>query len=204
MTLESWLLFCATETVLCLTPGPAVLLVVSLSVSRGLGDGLRANLGVLSANALYFALAATSLASALLASWHLFVLIKWCGAAYLIWLGVRMIFRSYRYGESEGSLPPKGRRAYLHGFVAQGSNPKLLVFFAAIVPQFIDPTVPLGFQMLVLGISSLVIELLMLAAYGLAANRVRSTTMGFSRAAERAGGALLIGAGAGLASLSRD
>ena len=90
MSFETWLLFCATEAVLCFTPGPAVLLVVSLSLSRGPRSGLGGSLGILVANALYFAISATGLGAVLLASWQVFIVIKWVGAAYLVWLGIRM------------------------------------------------------------------------------------------------------------------
>ena len=93
MTLEAWLLFCATETVLCLSPGPAVLLVVSLSLVRGGRAGLHAASGILAVNALWFALSATSLAAILVASWQVFFVVKWAGAAYLVYLGVRMLAR---------------------------------------------------------------------------------------------------------------
>jgi homoserine/homoserine lactone efflux protein len=92
LTVEAWLLFCVTEAVLSFTPGPAVLLVVSLGLSRGGRAGVVGSLGILAANAIYFALSATTLGAVLQASWQLFVVVKWLGAAYLIWLGARMIF----------------------------------------------------------------------------------------------------------------
>src|SRR4029077_1829756 len=92
VTLQGWLLFCATETVLCFTPGPAVLLVVSLSLTRGARAGLGASLGILATNAFYFCLSAAGIGAVILASWDLFFLLKWLGAAYLVWLGLRMLF----------------------------------------------------------------------------------------------------------------
>jgi len=85
---HAWLLFTITETVLCLSPGPAVLLVLSVGLTRGWQPGMQASASILVANLLYFVLSATSLGTMLLASWELFVLIKWLGAAYLIWLGL--------------------------------------------------------------------------------------------------------------------
>ena len=84
MTFEAWVAFCLTEAVLCLTPGPAVLLVVSVALGRGFRPGLQASLGILTANTLYFALSATGVAAVLLASSGLFTLLKWAGAAYLV------------------------------------------------------------------------------------------------------------------------
>jgi threonine/homoserine/homoserine lactone efflux protein len=85
MPFQTWALFCATETVLCFTPGPAVLLVVSLALTRGARAGLAGSLGILVANAVYFILSATGIGAVLLASWQLFSLINWLGAAYLSW-----------------------------------------------------------------------------------------------------------------------
>ena len=92
MSLEAWIAFCVTEAVLCFTPGPAVLLVVSAALGRGLRASLGASLGILTANTLYFALSATGVAAAVVASRELFLVLKWSGAAYLVWLGLRMAF----------------------------------------------------------------------------------------------------------------
>jgi len=209
MSLDSWLLFCATETVLCFTPGPAVLLVVSMSLSRGVRAGLASSFGILSANALYFVLSATSLGAILLASWQLFSVVKWLGAAYLIWLGVRM-FRSASSvsPQEDNSAAPavhSPQRAFSLGFLTQGANPKALVFFTAILPQFIDTNFPVGIQVLLLGVSSVVIELLVLSLYAATchtaqawANRPRAVVW-----LRRTGGLLLVGAGARLAAIRR-
>ena len=162
MSLDSWLMFCATEAVLCFTPGPAVLLVVSLSLTRGGVSGFRSSLGILTANALYFGLSATGLGAVLYASWELFVLVQWAGATYLVWLGLRMLL-----ARAPDAVPPtvpaaERRGPFLKGFLVQGANPKALIFFTALLPQFIDPGAPIAPQVLVLGLSSVVIELVAL------------------------------------------
>src|SRR5262249_11533280 len=92
MTWQKWVMFMVMEIVLCLTPGPAVLFVVAQGLRYGAARSLWANLGILSGNAFYFALSATSLGALLLASHELFTAVKWAGAAYLVWLGVTTFF----------------------------------------------------------------------------------------------------------------
>jgi len=198
MTLEAWLLFCAAETLLCLIPGPAVLLVVSLGMTRSASAGTRAGLGILSANALYFAISATGLGAILLASWQVFFAIKWLGAAYLVWIGVGMWLR--RADDLPQPETPRPGAGFRHGFVTQAANPKLLVFFGAILPQFVDPAAPLPFQMAVLGTSSIAIELVVLVGYArLAASGGQLLKSPTSRVwISRLGGALLIAAAARL------
>ena len=203
MTLNTWLLFCLTEAVLCLTPGPAVLLVVSMALTRGSSAGFGASLGILAANGVYFAISATSLGALLLASAELFTVVKWAGAAYLIWTGARMLFASDK-PEVDGAgnqTRPRSLNAFSYGVLTQGANPKALIFFSAILPQFVDPHGAIGWQMLMLGLSSMVIELAVLGLYVVLSQRARGLS-GNRRLAgplTRVGGALLVGAGARLA-----
>jgi homoserine/homoserine lactone efflux protein len=211
VTFESWLIFCITETVLCFTPGPAVLLVVSVALTRGAAGGLHASIGILTANAFYFALSATGIGAILLASWELFFLIKWIGAGYLIWLGWRMLWSGVEtsaplanFADRRPDTPP-AKGAFVSGLITQGANPKALFFFAALLPQFIQPEAPVAFQVAILGISSMLIELVVLGLYVFVCQRARRLMQrpAFAAALQRGGGALLIGAGAGLAGLRR-
>ena len=208
MSIEAWLLFVATETVLCLSPGPAVLLVLSVSLTRGWPPGLQASAGILAANLLYFCLAATSLGAMLRASWELFFLIKWLGAGYLIWLGLQTFFaRDAAAFHTTECLTPRcpGLRTFLHGVVAQGANPKTLLYFTALLPQFVNPAVPLAPQIVLLAGTSVLIEFGVLAGYAVLASRVRHLAHRprLVRIIHQVGGGLLIGAGAGLATLKR-
>ena len=203
MTFNTWLLFCLTEAVLCLTPGPAVLLVVSMALTRGSSAGFGASLGILAANGIYFAISATSLGALLLASAELFTVVKWAGAAYLIWTGARMLFASNKLEADDdgGQARPRSLNAFSYGVLTQGANPKALIFFSAILPQFVDPHGAIGWQMLILGLSSMVIELGVLGLYVILSQRARGLS-GNRRLAgplTRVGGALLVGAGARLA-----
>jgi threonine/homoserine/homoserine lactone efflux protein len=205
MSLENWFLFLTTVTVLCIAPGPAVLLVVSLSLSSGFRAGLTASLGILSANVPYFLLSATSLGAILAASAQLFSVIRWLGAAYLIWLGVRM-FQSASFENTQpdrSSALPAHSSPFLLGFLTQGANPGALLFFTALLPQFIDTNFPIGFQVFVLGVSSSVIELLVLGLYAATCHtaRVWSHRPGIFLWLQRVGGLVLVGAGVSLAAI---
>ena len=202
MSLRIWLLFCATDTVLCLTPGPAVLLVVSQAISRGAWSGLAASLGILATNAVYFALSATGVGALLVGSSRVFVVVKWLGAIYLVWMGARMILTTRAAVPRPEAAPETStRNAFSLGLVTQGANPKAIVFFTAILPQFVDPSVAIVPQIVILGISSIAIELVVLSAYVATCHAARGLVgeTRFVRRLQRLGGAFLVAAGARLA-----
>ena len=205
MPFQTWALFCATEIVLCFTPGPAVLLVVSLALTRGSRPGLAASLGILAANAFYFLLSATGIGAVLLASWQLFSLIKWLGAAYLVCLGLRMLLAPSQEPLAADAPARQPIAPLRHGLITQGANPKALVFFTALLPQFVDPARAVAPQIAILGVSSIAIEFAVLSLYVAVCRRARGMMHrpGFAAALNRTGGALLIGAGAGLATMRR-
>jgi threonine/homoserine/homoserine lactone efflux protein len=186
-----------------LTPGPAVLFVVSHGLARGGRASLAANAGILTANAVYFVLSALGLGAVLLASATLFTIVKYAGAAYLVYLGIQTI-RGAGLGlpETGGATPEaSARRTWLRATALQASNPKALIFFTALLPQFIDTTKPIAVQIAVLGVAGSVIEFVILAGYGyLAAGAARLAQQRRFRAlTNRVSGAFLIAAGAGVA-----
>jgi homoserine/homoserine lactone efflux protein len=203
MTWQILALFTVTETVLCLTPGPAVLLVLSQALARGFRASVCSTLGILAGNILYFALSATSLGALLVASYTLFFAIKWIGAAYLVWLGISA-FRgqSAMFSARPDAGPRHGAcRMFVNGFVLQTANPKALVFFSALLPQFVDPTLAVAPQLLVLGGLSVIIESAVLLSYGALAGRASGLAMQprFARLTNRLSGGALVTAGVGLA-----
>jgi len=204
---ETWFLFVITEAVLSVTPGPAVLFVLSQGIRRGAAKSVWASLGILSANAMYFVLSATSLGALIVASYDLFFLVKWIGAGYLLYLGVQCFMNKssiFTLPEEE-SRTSSDLRIWRDAFILQGANPKALLFFSAILPQFIEPNYSIGLQVLILGASSIVVEFFILLAYGQLAGQTLSMVRNprFEKISSRIGGGLLIGAGLGLARLRR-
>jgi threonine/homoserine/homoserine lactone efflux protein len=207
VTWQVWSAFFLVETALCLTPGPAVLLVLSQALTRGAPKAVRSIGGILAANTVYFILSATGVGAILMASYDLFFAIKWLGAAYLVWLGVgaflgRSKTLSIRAGDA---TPVHGTRLFLNGFVLQMSNPKALVFFTALVPQFINPHTALWPQVAILALTSVAIEFFVQLFYAVLAGRAGhlAAQPRFARLTDRVAGTLLIGAGIGMAALRR-
>ena len=208
MDLSTWVAFAVLETILCITPGPAVLFVVGTTLSRGRGAGLAATAGIITGNTMYFVLSATSLGAILLASYQLFTVVRYVGAAYLIYLGLRALFG--KHDNAGGPSTPlgmtKARSAYAGGTITQLSNPKALIFFSALLPQFVDPHRWLVGQVTILGVTSQVIEALVMLAYILLASGVaRSARKSvLANVFERVAGAFLIGAALKLAFIKRS
>lgn len=207
MSLSRWLFFSGTETLLCLTPGPAVLFVLSHGLARGGRASLWANAGILTGNAFYFLLSALGLGAVLLASHDVFTIIKYAGAAYLIYLGAQTIRGAgLAFHRSGGAKPTtEDWRTLKRGFALQAANPKALVFFVALLPQFIDASRPIAPQVLILGATSVIIEFFVLAAYGYLASRAATIAREprFVAMTNRVSGGMLVAAGAGVA-LSND
>ncbi len=205
MTLETWLAFTVLEAVLCLVPGPAVLFVMGQGLARGPRPAVAASLGILSANTMYFAVSATGVGALLLASYEVFFAIKWLGVGYLVWLGGRALLSRPGGLAVQGARPAGFWRVLRRGFLVQSANPKTILFFGALLPQFIDPAGPVAAQMLVLGATSVVVEFAVLSVYGGLAGRLRrfATTPAVALWFERIAGGLLIAAGIGMAAIRR-
>lgn len=206
MTLQTWALFAATETMLSLTPGPAVLFSISQGLRGGARTTLWSTLGILTANLFYFGLSATSLGVVLAASYRLFLVIKYVGAVYLVWLGLKAIFSRADSMLARQASPDPPARIYVKGLALQLANPKALLFFTAILPQFVNPHEPVPMQILILGLTSILPEFVILMTYGALAARAShlASQPRFAAWGDRISGGLLLTAGAGLALVDRD
>ncbi|MGO1120186.1 LysE family translocator [Rhodovibrionaceae bacterium A322] len=213
MTLESWLLFISTAVFLCYAPGANNLMAMTNGLRFGMGPSIAAGLGRLVAFAVMIVITALGLGALLAASELAFHVIKWAGAAYLLYLGFQ-IWRGPRIGlpdqpETDGkakwqpqtySLWDLTKKEFL---VAMG-NPKAILIFTAFFPQFLDPSQPQAMQFAIMGQTFLIIELVALVSYvilGKGLTRLRLKPG--SRLMNRLSGGIMMGAGALLAAARR-
>jgi len=202
MSLEIYLAYIAACVGLALLPGP----IVTLVIANGLRHGTRAALtniaGVQVALAIVIGIVAIGLTSLMATMGYWFDWVRFAGAAYLVWLGIKLIREPVKGLEADAPPPPRGG-FFLQGFLVALSNPKLLVFFGAFIPQFVDMSQDHLPQVALLGVSFMIVAGMTDAAYGLLAGRVRSFFSGpRTRALSRVCGTCMIGGGIWLA-LSR-
>jgi threonine/homoserine/homoserine lactone efflux protein len=195
--------FCAATLALLVVPGPAVLYVVTQSVDHGRRAGLVSVLGVSTGGLVHVAAAALGLSSLLLSSAIAFEVVKYAGAAYLIFLGVRRLLGT---GEDAEAARRSSRDLFRRGVLVQILNPKTAVFFFAFLPQFVDADgAPVALQLLFLGGLFLVLALISDGAYAVAAGTLADRLRGsgaFKGTQRWVSGTVLVGLGA-LAARSR-
>lgn len=203
--LPQLLLFIAAGWLLNLTPGPDVLYIVSHGLRSGARAGMVAALGIISGCFVHVFAAAAGLSALLATSATAFTVLKWIGAAYLLWMGVKLLFSGGGRLELEGASAPETNlwAVWRRGFLTNVLNPKVALFFLAFVPQFIRPDAAHpAWNFLLLGVlfnlNSLPINLgyAWLAAWAARRLHTLQHAMGWM---DRAAGALFIGFGLRLA-----
>ena len=185
--------FLLITIVLLLTPGPIVTLVISTAATRGVRAGLVTVAGTSTGNAVLLAAIALSLNWVLGHAVYLFELLRWAGAAYLIWLGVR----AWRRAGRPRQLTSGNHVHFWQGFLVALSNPKTLAFFTAFLPQFVDPARPAARQLAVMCIVTVLLAAISDSCWAVAsgfgkawfANPARAQLLG------RVSGLTLIGGG---------
>lgn len=206
MPLELWIAFALASAALLAIPGPTVMLVVSYALGRGRATGWASVPGVTLGD--FTAMTASLLgAGALLAaSATAFTVLKIAGAAYLIWLGVKLWRANPEIGEVEaGEAKGSNRAIFWHAYVVTALNPKGIVFFVAFVPQFIDPAGNTLLQFAILEATFLTLAALNVIFWVVAAGtlRERFRKPETLRLVNRIGGSFLIGAGLLTAAMRR-
>lgn len=200
MSLPTWLTFLLSCIIIMLVPGPAVTLIVANSLRHGRRAGLLNVGGIQLGLAVTLVVVLLGLASLIAALGGWFMWIRLAGAAYLIWLGVKLL--RARHEEGVTSTPPRGG-FFLQGLAVSLSNPKTLLFFGAFFPQFIDTSRDFTTQVLIMGASAMLVAALTDSAYATLASRAgRVLSRSRVRWMTRASGVTLIGGGLWLA-LSR-
>lgn len=209
MKWEIFAAFAATLFLFAISPGPAVLLTAGHAMKSGWLASFKAALGVQAGNLVYFLLSACGLGALLLSSEDLFHAIKYLGAGYLACLGVKTILNARKTAEPPAPDAAGKQSLSDHPFwqaaLLQLANPKSVLFFGALMPQFIDPQRPLLLQYAVFAGTCFTIETAVLAVYGLLAAQGRRFTARPQVAIwrERLSGACLVGVGASLALIRR-
>ncbi len=172
-TLSTLAIFIGASLVLLLTPGPAVVYIVARGVSQGWRAGVTSALAVGGGNFVHALAATAGLSALLVASAEAFTIVKWAGAAYLVWIGVRTLLGSDT--KSEEAPPPQPlSRIARQGFVVAVLNPKTAIFFLAFVPQFVNPSHgPVAWQFLILGTLFAILGIVTDNAYGVLAGALQ-------------------------------
>ncbi|MFK7879691.1 LysE family translocator [Roseobacter sp.] len=201
MPMETYLVYLAAVAVFFATPpDTSQLLIISNSIQHGLRKSLFTILGDLTANCLQMMAAAFGLAAVIATSASAFVWIKWLGVAYLIWIGFQLIFATYKPDGIQASETKSSLRLFRQGFVTSMANPFAVVFFGALFPQFIDPLQTVWPQLIVLGLTYIVIDGTILLLWGwLGIRSARALKRSSFGVVNKLCGALMIAAAALLA-----
>jgi len=201
----NWHLFAAflvITFVLYLTPGPIVTLVITTGARSGSRAALQTVAGACTGNAVLLAFIAFGLSWILKTSAEIFDYLRWVGAAYLVWLGIA----AWRHaGVTSAAPPPGGHVLAWRGFIVAVTNPKTIAFFTAFLPQFIDPTLPVERQLLVMCVVAVAMGAILDCAWGVAASLGRAWFMKprHNKLLGRISGAVLIGGGIWLSLVRR-
>jgi threonine/homoserine/homoserine lactone efflux protein len=203
MTIEIWAAFAAASALLLIIPGPTVLLVVSYALGQGWRTALPMAVGVALGDFTAMTLSMLGLGALLAASATLFTALKWIGAAYLVWLGVKLWRAGDRLDAAPRTDAVSAVRMLGHAWLVTALNPKSITFFVAFLPAFLDPRADFLTQMLVFEATFLVLAFANALGYALAASKARGFVANRQAigVVNKLGGGLLIGAGVATVSL---
>jgi threonine/homoserine/homoserine lactone efflux protein len=200
MSVHLYLAFVAACIGLALLPGPVVTLMIANGLRYGTRAALTNILGVQTGLAIVIGIVAVGLTSLMATMGYWFDWVRFAGAAYLVWLGIRLIrFPAEAVKADEPPPPPRGG-FFLQGFVVLLSNPKVMIFFGAFIPQFMDMSRDHVSQVTLLGVTFMVIAGMTDAVYALLAGRARHFfSARRTKALSRLSGGVMIGGGVWLA-----
>ena len=193
MSLEIWLAYVLACFVIAIIPGPTVTVIVANSLAHGARAGLKNVLGTQLGLALMMAILVVGLSSVIAAMGWLFDWLRIAGAAYLAWLGWKLLRSPDVLSQPQGAPEPRGGFV-LQGFLVLMANPKALLWFGAFIPQFVDPKGNYVAQILLLGVTAMAIALVSDGGYAILTGRAGAwLSRNRVRTVARLSGAFLIG-----------
>jgi homoserine/homoserine lactone efflux protein len=199
MSLELYAAYLVACLVIILVPGPTVTLIIANSMRHGARAGLLNVAGTQFGLAIMIAIVGIGLTSTIEAMGHWFEWVRLAGAAYLIWLGWKMLRSGGEAADGSPAVAPRGG-FFLQGLLVAISNPKTLIFFGAFFPQFMNPAGDHALQVVIMGLTAMIFAAISDSAYALAAGRAgRMLTAKRIKALSRVSGGFLIGGGLWLA-----
>ena len=204
MLLSLWLGFLLAAILIAVSPGPGAAVAMSCGLRYGYAAALRSIFGLESALLIQLTIVAVGLGALLTASTLAFDIVKFCGAAYLVWLGIQK-WRTAPQELQDAKPPMSSNALFVEGLLVNLANPKAIVFIAALTPQFIDPTRPQWLQFLIIAATMCTVDIVVMSGYALLATRLRHwlhdpKTL---KAQNRFFGGVFVGAGLLLASTGR-
>lgn len=175
MSYETWITYTLACIILTLIPGPSVMLVVGLSLTRGLKSALTSILGDMFASVILTILSLVGVGAILAASATLFVIVKWAGVVYMAYLGYCQIRDARNGGSFKIKQQPKKTTmdSFKSGFLAALLNPKAIIFYMAFLTQFMNPEADMLLQFSILVATSTIVIGVLLAGYALLATRAK-------------------------------
>ena len=205
MALSVWITYFIATLVLSVTPGPGVFSSISAGLHHGFRLGWWNGLGMQAANVIWVTLVSLGLGALLIASETLFTAVKWAGVVYLVYLGIVTWRAPVRGFVDKPDDAHSARDVFLRGFLVNATNPKGIIFFAAILPQFIDVARPQMPQYAILAATTFAVDLVTMMGYTALASRVLRVMRDPSsiRWVNRGLGGFFVAAGVALASFRR-
>lgn len=205
MALSLWLGFLAASVLIAISPGPGAAASMSAGLRYGYWAALRVILGLQAAILLQLLVVAIGLGALLATSAPAFDMVRFVGAAYLIWLGLQKWREpAQEIGENDVPIVPRG--LFLQGLLVNLSNPKAIIFIAALTPQFIDPARPQWPQFLIIALTLFSVDSVVMSCYALLATRLRYWLHDPKslQAQNRIFGGIFVGAGVLLATSAKN
>ena len=205
MALSTWLAFLLAAILIAVSPGPGAATSMSVGLRHGYLAALRAIGGLQAALLIQLGIVFAGLGAVLMASTTAFEIMKFVGAGYLVWLGIQK-WRDAPRALDEASASERPNGLFVQGLLVNLTNPKAIVFMAALTPQFIDPARSQWLQFLILSATMCGVDTLVMSGYALLATRLRRwlRDLRAMRAQNRFFGGVFIGAGVLLATTTRN